>query len=80
MVCVHGSTLRNIKGIWGAVTRYACTYWDNTASLWKLDGINNDETTESQNYIGCYTKHLTDFAVVYRNKTNFFALEFVEVT
>lgn len=61
------------------LTRYACAYWDNSTSLWSLNGINNDETTESQNYIGCYTNHLTDFSVVYRNKTNFFALEFVEV-
>lgn len=59
--------------------RYACAFWDNSSSLWSMSGIDNDKTTESNNYIGCYTNHLTDFTVVYRNQTTFFAIEFVEV-
>lgn len=59
--------------------RYACAFWDKNSNLWTMEGLNNDKTTDSNNYIGCYTNHLSDFTVVYRNKTAFFALEFVEV-
>jgi len=59
--------------------RYACAFWDNSSLLWNTNGLDNDKTTESQNYIGCYTNHFTDFTVVYRNETDFFALQFVEV-
>ena len=59
--------------------RYACAYWDNSSSIWSMDGLDNDRTTDSQNYLGCYTNHFTYFTVVYRNQTDFFALQFVEV-
>lgn len=59
--------------------RYACAYWDESQNIWRVDDIKNNLITESINYIGCYTTHFSEFSVFYSNKTNFFALEFVEV-
>ena len=48
---------------------FKCVTWDEKTKEWNQKGIIVERTKFCPNYISCFTTHLSDFTVLYDEKT-----------